>query len=342
MNAPYVLVGNDDGHQLETYGYAQFDYGWEVAVGLPLGITPASLEGKKDELGHAMGVDRVDIISTGPRRVTLRFFTKDPLQAKPGKPAAVPELKEYEVGIYDNGEPMLWDPSISAHQIVIGQTRSGKSSYLRTLLLSLPDDTEVSIADFKRVEFGNYKVGGKVVQVATKMGDIADMFEAAEAEMLRRLDLMVAGDVNHFSKLPGKLPHRVMLFDELMAAYSSADNNKANRPLVDRTRASVAQLGLLGGAAGFSVILGIHQPEASLFGSSGLRDQFRAVVALRHVGGSGVGMAFQGQDVSKVEGMFDGQQGHGVCVGLAESSEPRRFRSHFVDEKVTRHLVTGQ
>lgn len=363
-HAPYVLPQTEYGEIPQPVGrdaYGEHRFGWYVDLRLPRGLAPKALEDVRDPLAHALGVRRLDVTSTRPGQVRLLFFVSDPLAHDAPAGSGLPQLAPFEVGVLDTGDPMKWDPGLSPHMIVIGQTRSGKSAFLRTLLYSLPTDGswEVGLCDFKRVEFGLYKPGGKIAAAATSHKEIADLADSWQADMMTRLDEMVRAGVSRAADLPHPVPHRLILIDEYMALVASAEDARRPRKppkgqeepeegvatMVGRVRSALSQLSLLGGAANYHVILGLHQPTASLFGSAGKRSQYRAVVALRALDRDGCTMAFQGADVSEVQGRFDGKQGHGVCVNVGGDEagiRPHAFRAHFIrDEAAARRLICG-
>jgi len=329
--APHVLPAGSLDALPQPVGYGFHKSGWWVRLSLPPGVVPGDF--KPDALAHALAVRRVEVESSEPSYVRLVMYTSDPFEH-----VEVDTAVPYTLGVYHDGSPMVWDPVTSPHMVVVGQTRSGKSVYLRSVLLSLPRDWEIYIADYKRVEFGNYPVAGMVKAVATSMEDIADMVDGYVSDMHHRLALMAAGDVQHIDDLPGHHPHRLFLFDEVMAAYSAGDTDRDLRKAVDRARTGLMSVALLGGAAGVHSVVSLQQPEAAFFGSSGIRDSYRAVVAMRYLGSSGITMAYPSSDID-VAALFDGQQGHGVAAGLAGDTTPRAFASRYVDAKTTRSAV---
>jgi len=339
-HAPYVLPSNNMDELAQPVAYGEHKFGWWVELVLPRGQTPKDIEGCKDALQHALGVRRIDVESPSPGRVKLSMFLVDPFAAPQDSPA-IPQLQPYQLGTYEDGSPLLWDPALAPHLIVVGKTGAGKSSVLLTLLLSLPSDWEITLCDFGKVEFGQFPVGGKIVAVATSLEDIVEVWEDAEAEMHRRLDLMVARDVNNIDKLPVSIrpPHRVILFDEAMVALSAGDNTREVAKVCQKIVGSMGQVALLGRKCGMHSVTGLQQPEAVFFGGSGRRSAY-SPIALRHLDTSGCTMAFGNADAST---LFDGQPGHGVVLGVDGSDMPRRFRAEWIrDEKAARRIICGR
>jgi len=326
-HAPYVLPSNNMDELAQPVAYGEHKFGWWVELSLPRGQTPKDIENCKDALEHALGVRRIDAESPAPGRVKLSMFLVDPFAANEDAPA-IPQLQPYQLGTYEDGSPLLWDPFKAPHLIVVGKTGAGKSSVLLTLLLSLPSDWEITLCDFGKVEFGQFPVGNKIVAVATSLEDILQVWEDAELEMHRRLKLMLAHGVNNIDKLSVSIrpPHRIVLFDEAMVALSAGDNTRELAKVCQKIVGSMGQVALIGRKCGMHSVTGLQQPEAVFFGGSGRRTSY-SPIALRYLDTSGCTMAFGNADAAT---LFDGQPGHGVVLGVDGSDGLKRFKAEWI------------
>lgn len=210
----------------------------------------------------------VDIPRERPQTVALRPLL-DNLGA-PG-PAELPII----LGLTPDGALVSEDLSEFPHLLVAGATNSGKSVFLRSLLLSLmtqyrPGQLELLIVDPKRTDFtffnrSPYLRGGKVLIDPKEARDA--LLELVRTEMPRRQDLIAnrSMKVKLFNqRYPAEaLPPIVALIDEYALLVSMMD--KKEREAFEQ------DLMILAAAArsvGIHLILATQRPSADIVTST--------------------------------------------------------------------------
>lgn len=235
------------------------------------------------------------------------------------------------VGITPDGSVVIEDLAEFPHLLVAGATNSGKSVFLRSLLLSLmtqyrPGALEVLIIDPKRTDFTffdrlSYLRSGKVITDRNEARDA--LLELVQAEMPRRQDLIAhrSTKIKIFNqRYPDEaLPPIVALIDEY-ALLVSMMNRKARE-------AFEQDLMILAAAArsvGIHLVLATQRPSADIVTST-LKANLDARIAFR------VASSVNSRVVLDEPGA-ENLLGRGDLLFRRPSGEIIRLQSPFMDE----------
>jgi hypothetical protein len=183
-------------------------------------------------------------------------------------------------------EADLSDPN-TCHFLVGGGTGSGKSEFLRSLLLSLlyrhsPEQLKIALVDPKRVTFPEFEQMRWLLSPVVKDSeDAIALMEQLVDEMARRYRLCEAAKCSHLdaynqqqarAKKP-TVPRIVCIFDEYADFMAEKDTRKA-------LELSIKRLGAMARAAGIHLIIATQRPEASVV-TPIIRSNLPGRVALR-------------------------------------------------------------
>ena len=163
-------------------------------------------------------------------------------------------------------EADLSDPN-TCHFLVGGTTGSGKSEFLRSLLLSLiyrhsPQHLKIALVDPKRVTFPEFEQMSWLYAPVVKDSDRAvELMQELVAEMesrYQKFEKAKCADLTVYNQRSSPmLPRIVCIFDE----YADFMAEKEVRNILEQ---SIKRLGAMARAAGIHLIISTQRPEASI------------------------------------------------------------------------------
>lgn len=155
------------------------------------------------------------------------------------------------------GQYIAYDAIQEPHLLIAGESGSGKSTQLRSILTTLIqyyDDTKLHIycADLKMSEFHIFKRCRQVKAVCTTPGQLKKMLSLIQIEMNRRSQLLNEKEVAHINDLPEseRPPIILVCIDELVVVKDEKD-------IMD----TLVQLVAIGRALNIIVILSMQRPS---------------------------------------------------------------------------------
>ena len=179
-------------------------------------------------------------------------------------------------------EADLSDPN-TCHFLVGGTTGSGKSEFLRSLLLSLlvkqdPQHFQVALVDPKRVTFPEFETMRWLYEPIVKtQEDAIALMERLVAEMedrYQRFENTRCSDLSAYNeKASHPIPRILCIFDE----YADFMADKTTAKILEQ---SIQRLGAMARAAGIHLIIATQRPEAKVV-TPLIRSNLPARVALR-------------------------------------------------------------
>ncbi|MEL6385408.1 MAG: DNA translocase FtsK [Cyanobacteria bacterium J06626_18] len=179
-------------------------------------------------------------------------------------------------------EADLSDPN-TCHFLVGGTTGSGKSEFLRSLLLSLlvrhaPDHLQIALVDPKRVTFPEFEAIPWLLEPVVKDTDRAIALMTSLMEEMdrryQRFEQARCSDLTSYNeKANSPLPRIVCIFDE----YADFMAEKESRSAIEQ---SIKRLGAMARAAGIHLIIATQRPDAKVV-TPLIRSNLPGRVALR-------------------------------------------------------------
>ncbi|MCL2004630.1 MAG: DNA translocase FtsK 4TM domain-containing protein [Planctomycetaceae bacterium] len=199
------------------------------------------------------------------------------------------------------GDPIVMDLAKMPHLLIAGQTGTGKSVCLNSIIVSMlmtrsPDQVRMLMIDPKQVEFGPYqriphliypvvddmqKAAGVLSWSVDQMEERYELFKRAgvrnlteynklsEDDLRRRLNMIDASE-EAWAAVPQKLPYLVIVADEVGDLIKS----------VKEVEGHIVRLAQKSRAAGIHLILATQKPTADAF-SSLIKTNLPARIAFR-------------------------------------------------------------
>ncbi len=202
----------------------------------------------------------IEVPNVRPATVTIRGLLSGPEWSE-----AKGSLS-FVVGKDIAGAPIITDLEEMPHLLIAGQTKSGKSVMINTLLASFlyrntPSDLKLILVDPKHVEMAPYEdIPHLLAPVVTEPEKCISALKWAVAEMERRLKTFAEvkqRDIQGYNALKKEegMPHIVLVIDELADLMMVASRD---------VEALIARIAQKARAAGIHLVLATQRPDANI------------------------------------------------------------------------------
>ncbi|MFN4173527.1 MAG: FtsK/SpoIIIE domain-containing protein [Parachlamydiaceae bacterium] len=163
-------------------------------------------------------------------------------------------------GIDDNHKPTAFDMLTSPHLLIAGESGSGKSTQLRSVLTSLilsksPSELHFYLADMKRSEFPLFRRVEHVKAVCTRVSELMVVLTKLRKETERRGDLLDQFEVTHIDDLPRdkQVPYIVLCVDEVALLKKEKEAMEI-----------IEDISAIGRALGLFLMLSMQRPDSKV------------------------------------------------------------------------------
>lgn len=166
---------------------------------------------------------------------------------------------------------VVYDMVDSPHLLIAGETGSGKSAALRSILTTLirnVPNLDLYCADLKRSEFHLFKGIARTVVYETHQ--VLALTTLLRKEMKRRGDVLEAAEVAHIDDLPEPMNYIVLAVDEVALLKKEKDIMQG-----------IEEISTIGRALGVFLILSMQRPDAQVLDGK-LKQNLTVRLALRH------------------------------------------------------------
>ncbi|UEL46434.1 DNA translocase FtsK [Terrisporobacter hibernicus] len=256
------------------------------------------------------------------------------------------EYEEYSDKFYVTlGEDILGNPNVidmsdsnTPHLLIAGQTGSGKSVLLNSMLASImsiytPDQVEMILVDPKQVELTLFEESPytKNNHIATESSEAVQLLQDLVDEMERRYKLFRQNKVKNIADYNKKNPEIkekriLMVFDEYGAMIEES------KEVRDKLEHAIKQLSQKARAAGIHMIICTQTPRADIITTT-IRNNLTARIALRVADSTASSLIIDTKGAESLLGKGD------MLVKTAESSALIRTKSPFIDEFEVQDII---
>lgn len=197
-----------------------------VLFDLPAGLDPKLVEKNRFVFKQIFG-ETIEL-DGDVKRFDLTIYTASvPSELAYNASEILPSVKGHRLGIIAgidrNGRYTTFDLATHPHILIAGETGSGKSTQLRSILTTLilakkPSELQLYLADCKKSEFHVFRNVEHVQCVLSRPADIRQMLAHIKRELDERSDLTETFEVGHIDDLPAehRRPYIVVAIDEFV------------------------------------------------------------------------------------------------------------------------------
>ncbi|KJH71668.1 DNA translocase FtsK [Aliterella atlantica] len=255
-----------------------------------LGVKFSSIVNTSQDLKVHLGIANIPLIATQPGYISVDLPRPDRQIASFAEyitPASLPPNAPVKIALGINlagklVEADLADPN-TCHFLVGGTTGSGKSEFLRSLLLSLimrhsADNLKIVLVDPKRVTFPEFAnipwLYSPIVKESDRAIALMEQLVKEMSDRYQRFEAAGCADISTYNQKASQvLPRIVCIFDE----YADFMAEKDSRTALEQ---SIKRLGAMARAAGIHLIIATQRPEAKVV-TPIIRSNLPGRVALR-------------------------------------------------------------
>lgn len=173
-----------------------------------------------------------------------------------------------------NNEMITFDLIKNPHLLISGTTGSGKSTQLRSILMTLitamsPDNLELYLSDLKMAEFAFFRNVRHVKELCMTSKETKKMLQGVIKELDRRQQLIVDEGVTHVKDLKcNKVPNIIVAIDE----FATLHDKEAMEDLLEISNR--------GRALSINLVLSILRPDAKTLDSR-LKNNLNATMGFK-------------------------------------------------------------
>jgi S-DNA-T family DNA segregation ATPase FtsK/SpoIIIE len=256
--------------------------GLEVAVRLHPGQVPEQFAAVVDALVHAWRVHAVRVVSDARGFVRVTALAWDPLAAPSVPHSARPVLLRALVGLLEDGRLWVIDFRTAPHWLIVGATRSGKSTLIASLVKQLaPQRVALFGIDLKGgMELSLFEA--RLSALAANRAQAAQLLAELVAEAEARMELCRSVGARSIWELPVKLRKVpiVLIVDEVAELYLMA--TREEKAEVGEVSTNLLRLAQLGAALGVHLVIAGQRVGSDLGpGVTALRAQLAGRVCHR-------------------------------------------------------------
>jgi S-DNA-T family DNA segregation ATPase FtsK/SpoIIIE len=252
----------------------------EFVFSIPMGLDPAKVE-KAFVFAQAFG-ENIELERFNKKFVLTVHKTRLPQSFKYSYKDILPHIENMKLPIIVGKSHHGWevyDMLENPHLLIAGETGSGKSTQLRSIVPTLiqfkkPEELEIYMGDLKRSEFAMFRRVHHVKEVAMTTKHLHKILIHIRGEMERRGDLLDTWELTHiddYNKVAEeKLPYIVVCIDEV--ALLKKENKLMN---------IIEDVSAIGRALGVFLILSMQRPDADVLDGK-LKNNLTVRMAFRH------------------------------------------------------------
>ncbi|MDH2391917.1 FtsK/SpoIIIE domain-containing protein [Streptomyces sp. HNM0663] len=304
--------------------------GLSLIVRLHAGQTPAPFMAAADALAHAWRVHAVRVTSPERGIVHLTATATDPLE-RPGIATAPAALMSALIGVLESGGAWVMNLRLVPHWLIVGATRTGKSTLLARLVAQLaPQSVALVGIDCKGgMELGLF--ARRLSALTTSRREAVAVLGALVVDLQHRMAACRAAGVRSIWELPDKLRPVpvVVIVDELAELYLT-DGTRTGKAEAEQCSTSLLRLAQLGAALGVHLVIAGQRVGSDLGpGVTALRAQLSGRICHRvnDPGTAEMALGDLNKDaVAVAQSITAEERGVAVCTGADGGWD--RARSH--------------
>ena len=307
---------------------------------LPSGLCLKDFEDKKDRIEQHLGRE-VDIKYTY-KEIWIEVFKPNQKTRYDYVPTDIKGDVPIIIGYDRKGNLISCDLSVGEpHMGVYGETGSGKSTVMRSIItnLILKSNVILHLIDLKNgAEFGIFRKSKKVANFCRNVKETEDLLTEISIEVDRRYDLFFEKDVKDIKEYNKKFKNKKMNY-QMVIIDEFADLNPKSKSM-----GILKELGRKSRACGIHLLLATQRPSATILDGD-IKANITSILGLKTVNGTNSSVAIDETGLEKLRGMGHGKFKRGgniielQCPFLDVDPCKELIKDTYIDKKVVNKEV---
>lgn len=208
--------------------------------------------------------------------------------------------KEHGISIGTGFEGIvMWYFDKVPHCLIVGETGSGKSTFMAYLISSLLrlENIKIWMLDGKVVDYSLSKRLFYRYMANKNTTDNLEYLKTYYNLMLERYNLMAEKGVKNYKQL--NLEPYILIIDEFIDVVERCGNTKEGKLKKEEIKSMIGSISRLGRAAGMQLIISMQRPDTT-FIDGNTRDQFQLRIVLGGASSQAYTMAFEEHDLKRL------------------------------------------
>lgn len=254
---------NNKNETLNLISYDSTEYGYKVKFYLPVGITTDTLQNNFLNIKQAFKLNSMHFYEED-RTITLHAIKS--YNFKPFKPL---KLKPHEILIGEFlGRPIIVDMNKFPHVLIGGDTNTGKSRVLFTILTNLINNSnkiELHLLQVRKNDLVVFRDCKQVICCSRTLEEVLEALQKIDMELQRREQLLdiTKGYLNitDYNKLFGKtLKYNYVVIEEFSFLQISRADSKEEKLLKAECLKLIKSIVNVGRSSGVFLITSLQKP----------------------------------------------------------------------------------
>lgn len=297
---------NKDGAMPSLIRKVKRDFGYDMVFSLPTGLSTKDFESKKEAIEQYF--DKRINIDYSNKNLIISVHEKELQKEYPYEVIESNKITEIITGYSLKGKIELIDLADCPHVLIAGESGSGKSTILRSILTTMvltkkTKDLELHLIDLKRgAEFNIFKKCEIVKSFSRTTEEALKELKIISKEIDRRYDLFYEKDCvdikEYNTKFKNrKLKYKVIVIDEFADMQDEEEGLRIIEELSAKAR-----------ACGIHMIIATQRPDAKILNGR-IKANISTVIGLKTMNSINSRIIIDQDGLEKLRG-----KGHGILV----------------------------
>ncbi len=306
-------------------GKRKTDYGYQITLSLPAGLSTKDFEKNKLEIEQYLN-KKIDI-EYANHRIYMKVYEKELEKLIPYEFAKCKGMLEFNIGAVFGEKSITLDLEKVVHLLIAGETGSGKSTLVRSILTSIilsNRKVTLHLIDLKGgIEFNVFRKCKMVKSFSRNIEEAESVLNKLLIEVDRRYELFYENDIvdiKEYNSTKGlrKLNYEIVVIDEFADLQDEKGSISAVETLAAKAR-----------ACGIHLIISTQRPDAKILNGR-IKANVPGIIGLKTMNSLNSRIIIDEDGLEKLRG-----QGH----GLLKYGELTEFQSMFLTPKSAKELV---